>query len=83
MAEGARDRLGAEVAVSVTGVAGPGGGREEKPVGLVYFHALAPWGEEALPARRAGDRETVRRRAAKVALHLVRRLLEQNRHSSV
>jgi nicotinamide-nucleotide amidase len=83
MAEGVRDRLGAEVAVSVTGVAGPGGGSEQKPVGLVYFHALAPWGEEALRIEGAADRETVRRRAAKSALHLVRRLLEQNRHSSV
>lgn len=83
MAYGVRDRLGAEVAVSVTGVAGPDGGSEDKPVGLVYLHAVAPWGEEALRIEGAADRETVRRRAAKSALHLVRRLLEQNRHSSV
>jgi nicotinamide-nucleotide amidase len=83
MAEGVRERLGADVSVSVTGVAGPGGGSEDKPVGLVYFHALAPWGEEALRIDGAADRDTVRRRAAKIALHLVRRLLEQNRHSSV
>ena len=83
MAAGVRDRLGAEVAVSVTGVAGPGGGSEEKPVGLVYFHAVAPWGEEALRIEGAADRETVRRARSKSALHLLRRLLEQNRHSSV
>jgi nicotinamide-nucleotide amidase len=83
MAHGAREALGVDVAVSVTGVAGPDGGSAEKPVGLVYFHAVAPWGEEALRIEGAADRETVRQRAAKSALHLVRRLLEQNRHSSV
>jgi nicotinamide-nucleotide amidase len=83
MAHGAREALGVDVAVSVTGVAGPDGGSAEKPVGLVYFHAVAPWGEEALEIEGASDRETVRQRAAKSALHLVRRLLEQNRHSSV
>jgi nicotinamide mononucleotide (NMN) deamidase PncC len=67
----------------VTGVAGPDGGSAEKPVGLVYFHAVAPWGEEALRIEGASDRETVRQRAAKCALHLVRRLLEQNRSNSV
>jgi nicotinamide-nucleotide amidase len=83
MARGARERLGADVAVSVTGIAGPDGGTDDKPVGLVYVHAVAPWGEEALRIEGAADRESVRQRAAKSALHLVRRLLEQNRHSSV
>ena len=75
MARGARKRLGADVAVSVTGVAGPGGGSEEKPVGLVHVHAAGPEGEEAAELRFPGDRETIRRRAAVTALHLVRRLL--------
>jgi competence/damage-inducible protein CinA-like protein len=75
MAEGARRRLGADVAVAVTGVAGPGGGTEEKPVGLVFLHAAGPEGEQARKLDLPGDREMVRGRATAAALHLVRRLL--------
>jgi nicotinamide-nucleotide amidase len=81
MAQGVRERLGADVGVAVTGVAGPGGGTEEKPVGLVFVHAAGPEGEEARRTELPGDREMVRGRAAAAALHLVRRLLE-NRHTS-
>jgi nicotinamide-nucleotide amidase len=82
MAAGVRERLRVDVGVSVTGVAGPGGGTPEKPVGLVYFHAsgrdceLA--GEFSVPA----DRQTVRARASVAALHLLRRLLSQGRDGS-
>jgi nicotinamide-nucleotide amidase len=78
MAAGTRARLGADVAVAVTGVAGPGGGSEEKPVGLVYLHAEAPSGSRSADFIFPGDREGVRRRAAVTALHLVRRLLTQS-----
>jgi nicotinamide-nucleotide amidase len=78
MSRGARERLGADVAVSVTGIAGPDGGTPEKPVGLVHFHAAGPDGERALQLDVPGDRETVRRRATATALHLVRRLLTQS-----
>ena len=81
MALGARDRLGADVAVAVTGVAGPDGGTDEKPVGLVYLHAAGPDGEEARQTELPGDREMIRGRATAGALHLVRRLLTQSRHT--
>jgi competence/damage-inducible protein CinA-like protein len=79
MAAGARERLSADVAVAVTGIAGPGGGTDEKPVGLVYLHAEGPMGARNAEFVLPGDRESIRRRATMTALHLVRRLLEQNR----
>ena len=78
MAQGARSRLGADVAVSVTGVAGPGGGTEEKPVGLVFLHASGPAGELGRRLDFPGDRETIRLRATVSALHLVRRLVTES-----
>jgi competence/damage-inducible protein CinA-like protein len=72
MAEGARARLGADVAVSVTGVAGPGGGTPEKPVGLVYLHVASPDGGLCRRMDVPGDRASVRGRAAAAALQLLR-----------
>jgi nicotinamide-nucleotide amidase len=72
MAEGARRATGADVAVSVTGIAGPGGGTPEKPVGLVFFHVAADGAERALERRFPGPRENVRDWSATAALHLVR-----------
>jgi nicotinamide-nucleotide amidase len=72
MAEGARERLGADVAVSVTGVAGPGGGTPEKPVGLVFLHVAGPGGGRAHRMQWPGDRGVVRRRATVAALHELR-----------
>src|SRR5262245_43799217 len=83
MAAGARERLGADVAVAVTGIAGPAGGSPDKPVGLVFLHASAPGGDDALRFEFPGQRDWIRARSAVAALHLVRRLLERNRHESV
>jgi nicotinamide mononucleotide (NMN) deamidase PncC len=68
--------------VSDTGIAGPGGGSDEKPVGLVYLHAVAPHGERGVDFVFPGDRDSIRRRATVTALHLVRRLLQQSRDES-
>jgi nicotinamide-nucleotide amidase len=78
MAQGARDRLGADVAVAVTGVAGPGGGTEEKPVGRVHIHVEGRDGKVARELDIPGGRESVRQRATATALHLLRRVLAQN-----
>jgi len=83
MAGGVRGRLAVDVAVSVTGVAGPGGGTAEKPVGLVYLHAVSPDGELAVDFNLPADRDTIRRRATVSALHLVRRLLTLDRDERV
>ncbi len=64
--------------VAVTGIAGPGGGTAEKPVGLVYVHAAGPMGERELRLDFPGDRETIRGRATVSALHTVRRLLTES-----
>jgi nicotinamide-nucleotide amidase len=81
MADGVRSRLGADVGVAVTGVAGPGGGTSETPVGLVFAHAAGPDGERAVRTELPGDRDMIRGRATAAALHLVRRLLE-SRHTA-
>lgn len=75
MAEGARARRGTTWAVSLTGVAGPGGGTPTKPIGLVYVAVAGPDGTEVRATRHAGERGTIQRRAAMTALDLLRRRL--------
>lgn len=79
MARGVRMRLGADVGVAATGVAGPGGGTPGKPVGLVFLHADGPDGGCGLRFDFPGDRDLIRSRSTVAALHLVRRLLSQSR----
>ena len=76
MAIGALERFGADVAVSITGIAGPDGGTEEKPVGYVCFNARLADGtaiarEPVIP----GGRDDIRERSALVGMHLLRILL--------
>ena len=75
MAKGAREKSKADVAVGITGIAGPGGGTEEKPVGLVYISVETPEGTETRQWRFMRGREAVRLRAALTALDSVRRKL--------
>jgi nicotinamide-nucleotide amidase len=75
LAEGARQRLCADVGVGVTGIAGPGGGTADKPVGTVHLAAVGPEGRVTRSLVVPGSREAVRQRSTTVALQLLRQLL--------
>ena len=75
MAAGARERANVEVGVGITGVAGPDGGSENKPVGTVYIALVTPLGTVSRVHRLLGSRATVRERAAQTALDMLRRHL--------
>jgi nicotinamide-nucleotide amidase len=72
MASGVQQRLRADVGIGITGIAGPGGGSEEKPVGTVFVAVAGP-AEAVWRFQFAGDRETVRRHATAAGLDMVRR----------
>jgi nicotinamide-nucleotide amidase len=75
MAEGIRKRTGATLGVGVTGIAGPTGGTESKPVGLVYFAVSDSQKTDSFNRTFRGDRDRVRQWAAQQALDLIRRKL--------
>jgi len=79
MARGARRAFGADVAVAVTGIAGPGGGTPAKPVGLVFVAVSGPARTRCRRALLAGDRDRVRAQAADLALILLLEHLEDGR----
>jgi nicotinamide-nucleotide amidase len=75
LAEGARDRVGADIGVGITGIAGPDGGTPDKPVGLVHFCVASDREPLARKVIVPGSRADVRARSVTIALHLVRRVL--------
>ena len=75
MAAGAAERAQVEVAVAITGIAGPDGGSETKPVGTVFIAARGPAGTISRRYHFPGTRTTIRERSAQTALDLVRRHL--------
>ncbi|NOX63425.1 MAG: CinA family protein [Chloroflexi bacterium] len=82
MAQGARRLFESDIALAVTGIAGPGGGTAEKPVGLVFLHLSAPdaeWGEQHIwPHDRLGNKAA----SVKASLELLTRYLDAGRHAT-
>ena len=79
MADGALDRFGADTAVAITGIAGPDGGTEEKPVGTVCWSVKTADGRALTrTVRLPGDRADIRDRSTTVAMHMLRRVLAAN-----
>lgn len=76
MAVGARQSLGVDYAVSITGIAGPGGGTPEKPVGLVYVGVAGPGGFDVARYEFGGDRASVRAQTVDAAINLLGNFIE-------
>ena len=72
LADGIRRRVGSTLGVGITGIAGPGGGSEEKPVGTVHIALAHAGGVKELGRRFPGDREAIRWQASQIALDMVR-----------
>lgn len=68
MTDGARRLFRADISLSVTGVAGPGGGTDDKPVGLVWFSTKSPWQNDVFSCRFNGERNRIRLLAVETAL---------------
>lgn len=79
MAQGARQRMGADVAVAITGIAGPTGGTPQKPVGLVYIALSAPGAEWCQRHVWQGDRLSNKEQSVEAALQLVLTYLQERR----
>jgi PncC family amidohydrolase len=79
MATGARKRSGTDIALAVTGIAGPGGGSEDKPVGLVFIAMADEEGETVEKHQLPGGRSRIKWWTSQLALNLLRlRLLQEN-----
>jgi len=78
LAEGVRRASGAQLTVAVSGVAGPTGGTDDEPVGMVWFAWAGPAGTQTQVHRFTGDREAIRRDSVAQALHGLLALLESS-----
>ena len=76
MSRGARRVSGSDIAVSVTGIAGPGGGTDEKPVGLVYISLSTGYGTICRKCNFSGDRDEVRAQTRDTAIEMAVKFLE-------
>jgi len=81
LADGIRRRVGSDLGVGITGVAGPGGGSEEKPVGTVHIALASSAGVRERALRLPGDREMIRMQASQAALDMVRLHFLYNGHT--
>ena len=79
MARGARRLYSADVSVAVTGIAGPGGATDTKPVGLVYIAVSSEKGESVEEHRFSGDRDEVRRQTVAAAISLLEKQIQSRR----
>jgi nicotinamide-nucleotide amidase len=77
LADGARAAFGAEIGIGITGIAGPGGGSEEKPVGTVCLSVAMEGSRWDRTVLLPGDRQTIRERTTTVVMHGLRRLLDE------
>ncbi len=78
MAEGAARNIGTDIALGITGIAGPDGGTAERPIGLVYIALKTPSGIQVTKNMYGGSREDIRMRASQTALNMLRRWLMGN-----
>lgn len=83
MARGACSTLGSNVGLAVSGIAGPTGGSESKPVGLVHFALVTPLGQHSFHKVFTGNREWVQKRAAFAGLDYIRRVLAHAPHTDI
>lgn len=83
MAIGVKERSGSDLAVGITGIAGPGGGSNEKPVGLVYIGLATPEGIQASKFQFHGQRESIRQLSVMAALDLVRQFMLKDERSTL
>jgi nicotinamide-nucleotide amidase len=82
MAQGARARCGADIALAITGIAGPSGGTREKPLGLVYIALSAVGKTVTKELKLSGGRDVVRARAVSHALDLLRTFCKLRAHGT-